>query len=390
LRYKIKCRPEDFVVDEISDLPLAKKGPFTAYRLKKKNWNTSGVLLEIAKKFRKRADDFSYGGKKDRDGITTQVIAVEGSSVPDFEGMGYSLKFLGFMDRPMGPDLVRSNRFLVVARGLEKDTADRALQETEAVKADGFANYFDDPRFGSYDPTQGFLAEKLLKDQQNGAAKIYLTAIGEDDNEEAVVRKTEFFKRWKDWKACLEVAKTNTEKTAFHFFIAKRTGLLDFLRDIPKNELSMYISSYQAFIWSEMLRRILKDRVHSPLKVCPGKAGEYLFYERLAPLERSYLLSLKYPTASSKATMPDELTDRAYREVFTENGIDKTMFNKLKVRQAYFKATDREAILVPGDLSAQAGPDELEEGLHKITFSFTLARGGYGTLLLKRVFLEPQ
>ncbi|HXV18925.1 MAG TPA: tRNA pseudouridine(13) synthase TruD [Candidatus Omnitrophota bacterium] len=389
MKYKIKCRPEDFIVDEISDLPLAKKGPFAAYRLKKKNWNTSGVLLELAKKFRRSADTFSYGGKKDRDGITTQTIAFEGSQAQDLEGIGYSLKFLGFMERPMGPDLVRSNRFSIVVRGIEKEAADRALQEAAVVRENGFPNYFDDPRFGSYDVTQGFLAEKLLKDQQNGAAKIYLTAIGEDDNEEAIVRKTEFFKRWKDWKACLEVAKTNTEKTAFHFFIAKRTGLLDFLRDIPKSELSMYISSYQAFIWNEMLRRILKDKIHSKLNSCPGKAGEYLFYERLSSSERSYLLSLKYPTASSKASMPDELTERAYREVFIENGIDKVMFNKLKVRQSYFKATEREAAAMPIDLTAEKAPDELEEGSEKMTLRFSLIRGGYGTMLLKRIFVDP-
>ncbi|MBI4651002.1 tRNA pseudouridine(13) synthase TruD [Candidatus Desantisbacteria bacterium] len=40
MHFKIKCIPDDFMVDEIANLPLKERGEYASYILKKKEWNT--------------------------------------------------------------------------------------------------------------------------------------------------------------------------------------------------------------------------------------------------------------------------------------------------------------------------------------------------------------
>ena len=48
---KIKVKPEDFIVDEIADIPVNNTGDFCVYMLKKRGWNTLDVLKRLSKKF---------------------------------------------------------------------------------------------------------------------------------------------------------------------------------------------------------------------------------------------------------------------------------------------------------------------------------------------------
>ena len=46
---KIKVVPEDFIVEELADLPLTHTGEFAVYRLTKRGWNTVDLLHELAR-----------------------------------------------------------------------------------------------------------------------------------------------------------------------------------------------------------------------------------------------------------------------------------------------------------------------------------------------------
>ena len=70
----IKSQPEDFVVEEISRLQVQKKGPFGAYVLTKRNWNTVELLGLLAKRLKIHPWKIAYGGKKDRYGATSQPL----------------------------------------------------------------------------------------------------------------------------------------------------------------------------------------------------------------------------------------------------------------------------------------------------------------------------
>jgi tRNA pseudouridine13 synthase len=159
---KVKVKPEDFIVEEIADVPMSSTGDFCVYRLQKRGWNTVDVLKNLSKKLNLPSSDFSYGGKKDKYALTSQYITIgrqgykqtpppvsppsqggdEGgvkkprvmhrsSRFPSvvnsaeiekliptkLDKENYSLSFVGLMDRPMGPDLIKGNKFHIVCWG---------------------------------------------------------------------------------------------------------------------------------------------------------------------------------------------------------------------------------------------------------------------------------
>jgi len=386
MKLVIKSSPEDFCVEEIADLPLRKKGDFGIYRLEKEHWNTVGVIFEISKRTGIPFKNFSYGGKKDRHALTRQYISIKGTRLDNIKEADYSLDFLGFLDRPMGPDLIEANSFKVVVRKLTKEALSQALAQISSIERFGFTNYFDDQRFGSFNIDKGFLAEKLLLNHLSGALKIYMTAVNTTDPAQEKERKVKIWKNWGDWKACRTYAKSVFEKNAFEFLIKKPKDFLFLLKEIPREKLSIYFSAYQSFVWNEIARTLIREKVTQPLKPYPGIVGDYIFFNSLSDMEEAYLKDLKIPMLAAKAKMPDNLCVEIADKILQERGIKRPMFNRLKVRQAFFKPTERSLIGKPQNLSFDESDDELHPHKKKLSLCFKLGRGSFATMFLKRLF----
>lgn len=382
---KLKVLPEDFVVKEMAHLSLKPSAPYRVYLLEKKGWNTVDLLLRIARKYNLPYRLFSYGGKKDRHAHTFQYVSVKHPADLTTVDKNFSLKAIGYMDRPMGPDLIKGNAFDITLRALDDEEVLRLVRQVDEVKEFGYPNYFDDQRFGSLDRERGFMAERLLKKHYKGALEIYLTAIYKEEKREAKERKRLFRQHWGDWNACLSYAKTTMEKKIFALLTQKPKAFLEALRLIPGEELSLFFAAYQSFLWNELLRRILKE-LKLELTAVPGAAGPYLFYRRLDEGQLLYLKTLELPLAAKRMDFPDALSERLFKGILEERGLKPSHFNLSKIRQAFFKSTLREAIVIPYDLKIEPPEaDDLYPGKQKIRFSFTLPRGSYGTMLIKRL-----
>lgn len=382
----IKATPEDFKVKELATLPLAKEGAFSVYLLEKRGWNTIDALREISKASNVPSKFFSYGGKKDRHASTIQFIAIEGPRIKDFATDAMTLTFQGFMDRPMGPDLIEGNQFEIAVRQLDKKTAQAVLVNAQRIHDQGFPNYFDDQRFGSYDVQQGFLAEKILLGHLNGAVKIYMTSVYSGDPKAEQQRRLFFFENWKDWKACASRAHTEFEKFAFEELKKGEKAALAVLNQIPKEEMSLYFSAYQSFLWNQTASLVVQEIIGEKIERIQGAAGDYIFYQDIAGDVSRHLRTMIIPTAAHNTKMKDEISGRAYARILEERGVRTSMFNKLKVRRAFFKATDRPLIVFPSNFDANIGDDDLYPGKRKAVLKFILPRGSYATMLIKYLF----
>jgi tRNA pseudouridine13 synthase len=260
--------------------------------------------------------------------------------------------------------------------------------EIKTINSIGYLNYFDDQRFASYNPRQGFLAEKILKGHFNGALKIYLTFIHPQDKKEKKQRRRLFLENWGRWENCRKIAETGFEKNAFDSLVRNPNRFLPILRKIPREEMTLFFSVYQSYIWNEVLRRIIKSAATPELGIYKGMAGDYIFYTRLKDVDYKYLKGLSFPIPSSKARMPDEAVQEIYEEILKTNGIRPSMFNNIKIRQAFFKSVDRKAIVFPENLSFQTARDEIYRGKEKLILKFCLPRGSFATKLVKRLFCE--
>src|SRR5207253_5179466 len=73
---KIKERPEDFQVEELTDLHPQDSGPFALYRLEKRNLNTLDALQFVRRRWKIDRQRMSFGGLKDRHAQTIQYFTI--------------------------------------------------------------------------------------------------------------------------------------------------------------------------------------------------------------------------------------------------------------------------------------------------------------------------
>lgn len=381
----IKARPEDFVVEERAALPLGGAGEFRVYRLTKSGWNTLDLVRLLARTCGVSPAAIAYGGKKDRHGVTSQFLTIRDARDFSREERNFRLEFKGFMDRPMGPDLIQANAFRIVLRDLAgSGPIARALED---VRRFGVPNFFDDQRFRSYDPERGFFAEKVLRRHYNGALQIYLTSTTPETDASERQRKRDLFGKWRDWPACLEIASGRGEKAILGYLAAHPKDFARALHKLPQEEVSMRYSSFQSHLWNELLRRLIRDIVPE-LTAVAGAEGAYLFWRMLDGPAESALKDLSLPTAAAHMVFPDDRTQALFESILADGGLRRPDFRTHALRKVYFKSFLRQAVIHPENIEAgDEGPDELYPGRRRVTLSFVLPRGAYATMVVKRLML---
>ncbi|MCX6565615.1 MAG: tRNA pseudouridine(13) synthase TruD [Candidatus Aminicenantes bacterium] len=382
----IKARPEDFIVEERADLPLSAAGRFAVYRLHKRGWNTSDLVRHLARLFCLPPDRIAYGGKKDKHGQTAQFITIEDAADRSGTGKDYRLEAAGRMDRPMGPDLIRANDFSITIR----DLSDLRVLEPalDRIRAGGFPNWFDDQRFRSYDSDRGFFAEKILRRHWNGALQVFFTSVTPGLSGRERVRRRELFRVWRDWKACRAIATNALERAVFDVLRTRPEDVGEALHRIPEEETAMQFAVFQAHLWNETLRRILRARNIAAAEV-PGREGPYLFWREIPEADLSALRALHLPTAAAKMEFPDREAEILFHAVLAEKSLTRADFRTRELRRVRFQSFLRPAAVVPVDFRVlERGSDELHPGRKKIVLRFALPRGSYATILVKYLALS--
>ena len=385
MKIKIKVRPEDFRVQEISSLPLKDRGGYVVYELRKKGWNTVDAAKLVSRELKLPLDALSYGGRKDRHAETFQWVTLK-----NLRGLAedirihtdISLHRMGFAESAMGPDFIRANQFDLVVRSLEDSGIERAKAALQGIERVGYENYFDDQRFGPFDPEQGFFAEKILKGHYNGALKLFLTRADSNDPLEERERKTALFQNWKDWEKCFSLARGELEKICFGTLKEKSKAFLTVIKMIPREEILFQFISYQSFLWNGILRKMIREQEN--VLVYPGITSEYLFSQSLG----SEFKNLEIPLPGSGVKLSGLTLRKLYEEVLSEQGLKPSSFNLRDIRNPYFKSHLRKAFVFPEKLHYEVEADELFPGKQKLSLHFVLPRGSFGTMLLKRVFAE--
>lgn len=382
---KLKVRPEDFIVKELADIKFSPDGPYRIYLLEKRHWNTMDALKFISRENRVPLSSIGSGGRKDRHALTWQYISVPKKYELKFEKPNVKLTFLGFADDFVSPAVLEGNYFEITLRKLHREEEERIKERLPEVERYGYPNFFDDQRFGSVENPQEFLAERIIKKHYSGALKLYFSTVHPEDSKKEKERKREIERLWGDWDAILPLCRTSVEREIIKI-LAEGSGkkaLVAALNAIPKEELSMFFSAYQSFLWNLTLKKILPRYADELLEV-RGKIMDYFFYRALSDESLKFLKKLEIPTVSSRIPPCLPEVQKALEEVLAERGVKPSDFNLKKIRKSFFKSFLRPALVFPEGL--YAGPfeeDDLYPGYKKITLKFTLPSGSFATMLVK-------
>ena len=161
-KWKIKNKPEDFIVVEKASYPQ-EEGEYNLYLLIKRNLNT----LDIAKKL-----NLSYAGLKDKNALTFQYV----TSLEDYG----NLKIEKFKDNFFILKKLRKAKRKIKIGQLEGNYFDIKLPEKIKAINEIFINYFDTQRIKPFNISKGkqlLLANRKLSKKENFFIDAYLSYL---------------------------------------------------------------------------------------------------------------------------------------------------------------------------------------------------------------------
>ncbi len=328
--YILKQIPEDFIVREVKKLELG-SGRFAYVKVHKKLRNTLDVAKEISKRLGVKEKQVGFAGSKDKHAITEQYFSIEGVKEERINGLkvdGVSLEFAGYGKNPLSLGDLEGNQFEIVVRNL--DLVD--VKEINFVE-----NYFDEQRFSLHNSAIG---KHLIKKEFHDAMKLI------DD-----------FK-----------AKEHLEKSPNDYIGA--------MKKLSPRLLKMYVHAYQSYLWNETLAEYLEQFVHKEVAYSLGK---FVFVDEKFDLE--------VPLIGFDNEFNDDKIENIVVDLLKKEGVEFSDFIIKQIPELSREGEFRNAFVDVKDFkSGKVENDNLNIGKKKVKVSFTLGKGSYATMVIKKLF----
>ncbi|MFO0841312.1 MAG: tRNA pseudouridine(13) synthase TruD [Gemmataceae bacterium] len=384
---KLKQQPEDFQVEELTDVAAGKDGPFAFYRMEKAGWSTPDALAAVRRRWKVEPRRLSYGGLKDRHARTTQYLSIYHGPRRGLEHHQVRLTYLGQIGSPYSSSHIRANRFVVTLRDLAPSVAPAYERRVEAVARCGVPNYFDDQRFGSFaGPGGEWIARLLVKGQFEGALKLALAAPYDHDRAPEKAEKRTLLRHWGDWGRLKADLPRGHARSLVDYLRVHPTDFKGAVARLRPELRGLYLSAYQSYLWNCCLARWLLSAEGASLSMVTLRTGPMPFPTDLPPQALAELVALSLPLPSSR-WKPDPSDPRLkfVEAVLAGEGLTLRDLQVRGVREMFFSKGERAAWCRPANFSHNWADDELHASQRRLTLAFDLPRGSYATIVVKAV-----
>lgn len=387
---KIRRRPEDFRVREITALPISGSGSFTVYELRKRSWTTLDALERIAREFQVQRGRVAHAGLKDRHAETLQVITIAGGPNRELHWDDVSLFPIGRSPRAIRADDIAANEFQIVARSLSNDQIEMALSLWNNCKQPAIPNYFDDQRFGSIVPGQEFIAEAWIRENYERAIRLQFAERMRFDSGEDLRQKEILQEHWGDWKTCKALLSKSHRRSIITFLDDRPGDFKGAWARVNTDLRGLALSALQSDLWNHIVAAILKqhfpgDQQLQPLEFRTGPLP--VLWKVETPLPPA-IQAWQLPLPSARSPLPIAELQAVQDRALAERGWERSQLKVKFPRDRFFSRAMRPVWLVPRNLSITCDEDDLAPGRHKALLKFSLPRGAYATLVLKWLFRE--
>jgi tRNA pseudouridine13 synthase len=397
---KLKQRPEDFCVEELTTAVAGGNGDCAFYRLEKTGWTTPDALAAIRRRWQIDLPRLSYGGLKDRHAVTTQFLTIFRGPKRNLSHERITVTYLGQRPQPYTSSDIAANRFTIVLRAMSDTAVSLAERGLAEVQATGLPNYFDDQRFGSVsggasgsvtpattNESPEFVAREMVFGRFEAALKLALAAPYEFDRAESKREKAMLHEHWGDWTTLKSILPKGHARSLVDYLVTHPADFKGAVARLRPDLHGLYLSAYQSYLWNRTLAAWLirtlgpenladvdlkLDRMPVPVRVPDDKRAEW---ETLV----LPLLSARVKPAPDAPWLPFA------EEVLKAEGLTLPELKIKGMQKPFFSKGDRPACVRPANLTHAADTDDLNPGRRKLTLRFDLPRGSYATMLVKRV-----
>jgi tRNA pseudouridine13 synthase len=391
---RLKQKPEDFQVSESWRFDEDPRGKHFVYLMDKQKLSTFEAVDRICARFKIPKAAVSYCGLKDKQGRTTQLVAIEGRQV-ELQDPDLRLKPLGRTRAPLSAANTTSNRFAVTVRDLSEEDVARLSTSVAEVRRLGVVNYFDSQRFGSLKHGQGFIVKDLMRGDFEAALRNVLARPSELDLSGDAKVKAFWKEHWGEWERRNPFPGAERYQAVLKWLRAHpkdfRGGLL---RTEPRWR-ALQVFAYQSWLWNEGVKQYLRDVVGiQRLAAVRYQAGTLLFPRELDAEQARRLHGQTFPLLAPATAFDDPRVERAALSVLRREDMTLADLAVPGTPEIHFEPEARPLVVFPGRLAVgEARPDELNQDRLRVNVAFTLGPGAYATLVVKRLFhwtLEPR
>lgn len=385
---RIKTIPEDFRVEEKLSLRPQKSGPYALYRVEKQNITTLEAAQILSQFLKVKPAALVFPALKDKLAVAIQHCTVRASAFPipipkRFKTTSLAAELLGYLDRHLSPRDIMENKFIVTVRGISRGERDWVRQRFKLVGKQGFPNYFDLQRFGSWTRNLGFPGKLLLLGDWESVLRAYLAEPLLGDPPTILRFKRLARKNWRHWPLLKEHAPKGNLRSVLTFLCDHPEDFKRAVNLITPRVLSLWLSAYQSFLWNRVAAAVL-EHVLSEKTRLKYPFGELIFPRWPLPSDvLANLRSLEIPLPSAKVKTEGVVAE-AFSQVLSEEGLRPDSLKARGVERAFLTKGKRALWVTPKELEILGeGEDELFPGHRKLVLSFSLPPGSYATLFLR-------
>jgi tRNA pseudouridine13 synthase len=385
---KLKSRPEDFVVEELTHFQCS-PGPFAVYRLWKSGLGTPEVSQAIIQSWNLPRDAVQHGGLKDRHAETTQYITIHKGQPKNLEDRSFRLEYLGQASRHYTSKDIEANRFSITLRGLSQEAVEDCRPRLETLGVGGLVNYFDDQRFGSLGFSNEFIAQPWCKGDYEKALFLSIAEANVHDRPREKEQKAVLRDNWGKWSECKEQLDRSHRRSIVTYLVDHPTDFKRALALLRPDLRSIYMSAFQSFLWNRWLSAIIETRLDSSMQTAMKSLCGTLWTPNASAetTELDWLKKLELPLPSARQhDWPQEYFP-FLESILSQMDMDIHEVRVKFPRDTFFSKGIRAAWLTIAGLQFNFQADEDHPSREQLHLTFELPRGSYATMIVKHLKL---
>jgi len=262
---KLRKKPEDFIVSEISIKPPEKiDGKFSIAKITSTNWETNKLIKELSDKLHISRQRIGFAGTKDKRAKTTQLFSfykINKQEIKEISIKDVEIEDVFQSDRPVKIGILSGNNFKITINDLKNNAQKKDIKKTNLTiqKNNGFPNFYGIQRFGIIRPITHIVGKYLVRADFQKAVMTYIAnpIKGEDDQtynlRKDLQEKCDFSAALKKYPDQL-----NFEKAMLNILVKDPDDFIGALKQLPKNLLTMFVYAYQSFLFNKILSMRIK------------------------------------------------------------------------------------------------------------------------------------